>query len=174
MEGDQRRKAIICLLEETTNPISGASLATKLGVSRQIIVQDIALLRAINKNILSTNKGYLLFKKDGKQSCVQRSIKVCHESEQILDELYTIVDLGGNVKNVVIEHPIYGQILVDLIINSRKDANEFVKQVMENKTKPLTELTDGVHFHIIEAKEESILDVITLALKKKGYLISVT
>ncbi|NTV77893.1 MAG: transcription repressor NadR [Clostridiales bacterium] len=151
-------------------PLSGTELAQRLKVSRQIIVQDIALLRATNKNILATNKGYLLFVEEKTGKC-QRAIKVKHENDAILDELYTIVDYGGKLLNVVIEHGIYGQILVDLIICNREDANIFVKAIEENSTKPLTELTNGIHWHTIEAASERQLDQIVEKLEQKGYLI---
>lgn len=55
MEGEKRREQLIALLKQADIPVSGTDLAKRLGVSRQVIVQDIALLRAVNKNILSTN-----------------------------------------------------------------------------------------------------------------------
>ena len=61
MEGKDRRERLIALLQQADTPISGTELAKQLGVSRQVIVQDVALLRAENCEILSTNKGYLLY-----------------------------------------------------------------------------------------------------------------
>ena len=83
--------------------ISGTGLAEKLGVSRQIIVQDIALLRAVNKNILSTNKGYVLFQETEQKNKIKRSFKIKHKEEDILEELYLVVDLGGRFVDVVVE-----------------------------------------------------------------------
>lgn len=171
MEGDKRRTEIVQILKERKQPITGTALAKTLGVSRQVIVQDIALLRATNKDILATNKGYILFQEKEEKGKARRAVKVKHQESDILDELYTIVDLGGRLRNVVVEHAIYGQILVDLIINSREDALNFVEEVKQNKTKPLTELTDGVHVHTIEADSEEVLDKITQKLAQKGYLI---
>lgn len=170
MEGDARRKKILDILHEECVPVSGTELAGRLGVSRQIIVQDIALLRATDKNILSTNKGYILFvEKNAAKK--KRTYKVKHRDQDILDELNTIVDFGGRIIDVVVEHDIYGQIAADLIINSRADAETFVKKVEKYKTKPLNNLTDGVHFHTVEADKEEILDQIENELNKKGYLI---
>ncbi|NLL77638.1 MAG: transcription repressor NadR [Clostridiales bacterium] len=171
MEGDARRKKILEILHEETLPISGTELAGRLGVSRQVIVQDIALLRATDKNILSTNKGYILFVEKLNRGRKRRTYKVKHADEAILDELNTIVDLGGKILDVVIEHDIYGQIAADLIINSRADAEAFVKQTVRYKTKPLNNLTYGVHFHTVEANSEEILERIADELDKKGYLI---
>lgn len=95
MDGDVRRENIVELLCKAKKPVSGTELARRFGVSRQVIVQDIALLRAVNKNILSTNKGYILYKPDDETKRVRRIMAVHHTDEQIQDELYTIVDLGG-------------------------------------------------------------------------------
>lgn len=171
MEGDARRNKILDILHEETTPVSGTELAGKLGVSRQVIVQDIALLRATDKNILSTNKGYILFVGKENETRKKRTYKVKHKDQEILDELNTIVDFGGRIVDVVVEHDIYGQIAADLIINSRADAEAFVKKVEKYKTKPLNNLTDGVHFHTVEADTEAILERIGNELDKKGYLI---
>lgn len=171
MSGQERREKILELLEKTEKPLSGTVLASKLKVSRQIVVQDIALLRAVNKNILSTNKGYFIYKDDTNRDLARRAIKVKHNDSQILDELNTIVDLGGNVLDVVVEHEIYGQITCDLFIHSRKDAKSFVKQCEESHAKGLNVLTDGMHYHTIEAQSEEELDKIEEALNEKGYLI---
>lgn len=171
MEGDVRRTQIIQYLEQAETPVSGTSLAKKMGVSRQVIVQDIALLRAVNKNILSTNKGYLLYQEQEKNSKKRRTFKVKHDNAHIMDELNTIVDLGGQVLDVVVEHDIYGQITVDLVMNSRADVAAFVDKVNKNRTRPLNELTEGVHFHTVQASSEGILDRIEEALFQKGYLL---
>lgn len=171
MDGEQRREEILQILQCIKQPISGTELAKRLGVSRQVIVQDVALLRAVNKNILSTNKGYVLFSDTQETGKWKKSIKVKHSESEILDELFTIVDCGGRILDVVVEHPIYGQIMVDLIINSRADAEKFVSQVKENRTKPLNDLTKGIHYHTIVADSEDALDLIEQQLLKKGYLI---
>lgn len=171
MSGEERREKILQILSQTSEPLSGTSLAKSLNVSRQIVVQDIALLRAVNKNILSTNKGYVIFQDSSENEKCKRSIKVLHSDAQILDELNTIVDLGGSVIDVVVEHEIYGQITCDLIVNSRRDAKLFVLQCEESNAKGLGTLTDGVHYHTIEASSEEILDKIEIALNEKGYLL---
>ncbi len=171
MEGDIRRNKIMEILSGSDRPISGTELSGLLGVSRQVIVQDIALLRASCRNILSTNKGYILFKNDGKSGFCRRSVKVKHNNDEIAAELNAIVDAGAGVLDVVVEHEIYGQISVDLIINNRADVEAFVRKVEENKTKPLNELTQGVHFHTIEAENEAVLDRVVAKLKELGFLM---
>lgn len=168
MEGQERRDKIIEILIQSKEPISGTLLAKKLGVSRQVIVQDIALLRAANKNILSTTKGYLLYYQDEQK--VNRCFLVKHTTEQIEDELCTIVDNGGKILNVIVTHGIYGEISVDLIIKNRQDVYDFVNKVKTGHTVPLKELTANLHLHTVEADSEAILDKIETALREKKYL----
>ncbi len=168
MNAEERRKEIVTILNSERTPLSGTELARRLNVSRQVVVQDIALLRAVNKNILSTNKGYLLFD-DPKSDKVRRSICVCHKDEEILDEFFAIVDCGGRVLDVVVEHEIYGQIMVDLIINNRQDAISYMEKTKDRNAKPLNILTRGVHYHTIEADSEATLDRIEERLKELGF-----
>ncbi len=169
MEGKKRREKLIALLITAKEPLSGSELAKLLGVSRQVIVQDIALLRATNKNILSTNKGYILYIMEPQKH--NRCFMVKHSTEQIEEELCAIVDNGGTVQDVIVMHDIYGQIQTDLIIKNRQDVYEFVSKVREKKTTPLKELTDGVHLHTVEADSEEILDRIEHVLAEKKFLI---
>lgn len=172
MEGVERREKLVQILRNRKDePISGTELARQLGVSRQVIVQDIALLRATNKNILSTTKGYLLYYQEPKK--VNRCFMVKHTTEQIEDELCTIVDHGGKVLDVIVMHDIYGEIRTDLIMSNRKDVYDFVKKVKDKQTVPLKELTDGTHLHTVEADNEQILNAIEQELREKGYLIEV-
>lgn len=170
MEGRARRKKIIDLLQDSQEAVPGAVLAKQLGVSRQVIVQDIALLRAVNKNILSTSRGYLLFQQR-QTAKAARCFRVCHSREQIKEELDTIVDLGGKVCDVIVAHPVYGEINVDLIISTRQDVKEFVDKIKSQEGGvPLMEIANGVHIHTVEADCEAVLDRIEAALDKLGIL----
>ncbi|MDF2544691.1 MAG: hypothetical protein K0S47_4409 [Herbinix sp.] len=172
MEGVKRRENLIKILKNQTEPISGTDLSKQLGVSRQIIVQDIALLRASDQiNILSTTKGYLLYQND--QQKARRTFQVKHATDQIEDELCTIVDRGGKILDVLVKHEIYGEITTELIIRNRQDVYDFVKKVSEKKIVPLKELTDGIHRHTVEADTDEVLDKIEAALKEKNYLLKV-
>ncbi len=170
MEGQERREKLIKMLRQAKSPVSGTELAKILGVSRQVIVQDIALLRAVNKNILSTTKGYILYYQEKQK--VNRCFLVKHTTEQIEDELCTIVDNGGKVMDVIVTHEIYGEISTNLIMQNRKDVYDFVEKIKTKNTVPLKELTDGVHLHTVEADSEEILDKIEKALREKGYLLN--
>ncbi len=171
IEGSKRRLKIIEFLSTQTTAVSGTELAKQFGVSRQVIVQDIALLRAENRDILSTNKGYLLFHPQAEDRFLKEVIYVKHTSEQILDEMISIVDYGGRMLDVSIDHDLYGQIRSDLVIDSLEDANEFVRRVSQCSSKPLCLLTDDYHYHTIAAPSEKVLKLIKTELKEKGYLV---
>ena len=169
MTGEERRNEIIDILQTSSDAVSGAELAKRLGVSRQVIVQDIALLRAVNRNILSTTKGYLLYYQEVQK--VNRCFMVKHNDLQIEDELCTIVDNGGKILDVIVMHDIYGEISTGLIIKNRQDVYDFVEKVKKYKTVSLKGLTGDVHLHTVEADSEAALDAIERRLREKNYLI---
>lgn len=169
-EGESRRQKLLDILMHSDHPVSGSRLSGTLGVSRQVIVQDIALLRAVNKNILATTKGYILYNSSAR-TC-HRSFCVNHTDEAIMDELTTIIDNGGKVLDVVIEHEVYGQISANLILESRSDVENFCRLLRNTQAKPLNIIAGGIHYHTVEARSEVILDNIERALKEKGYLVT--
>lgn len=170
-DGEMRRMNILEILEHRSTPVSGMELAGELGVSRQVIVQDIALLRADNKEIMSTYRGYILHSPDmDSRECI-RVFRVNHTTEDTLDELQTIVDYGGRVLDASVEHGLYGHITVDLIINNRLDAADFVAQMEKSHDQPLKDLTGGCHYHTVAAEGERNLNLIEEELDKKGYLM---
>jgi transcriptional regulator of NAD metabolism len=169
MTGNERREKLIQIIRDGNKPISGGELAKMLGVSRQVIVQDIALLRASDFDIISTTKGYMLYQTEDKK--IKRVFMVKHSTKDIEDELCTIVDNGGKILDVHVVHEIYGQIVTELIIRNRSDVYDFVEKVRTKKIVPLKELTAGTHHHTIEADSEETLNRIEEALRKKNYLI---
>ena len=168
-DGTTRRKELMKLLQNEMRPLSGTELARHFGVSRQVIVQDIALLRATDRNILSTNKGYVLYHPEQEEERSRRILASHHDKERMQEELYLIVDNGGCVCDVVVEHEIYGQLSADLILKNRRDVNEFVKKMGEISDQPLNVLTGGIHFHTVEAESEEILDCIEAQLRERGF-----
>lgn len=168
-EGEARREQLLQMLRDSTAPISGSALARSLGVSRQVIVQDIALLRAVNKDILATTKGYVLYSQQT-EAC-HRIYWANHSDDAIADELNTIVDNGGKVLDVIIEHEIYGQITANLILENRRDVAEFCDRLKHSNAKPLNIIAGGTHYHTVEARSEVMLDNIECALREKGYLV---
>ncbi len=169
MDGNERREKLIEILQGHNGPVSGNQFAKLLGVSRQVIVQDVALLRAADYNVLATTKGYVLDVDNGPKH--KRMLAVKHTTDEIEDELCTIVDNGGRVLNVLVDHDIYGEIATELIIRNRSDVYDFVKKVEEKRIVPLKELTYNVHHHTVEADSDEILDRVEQALKDKNYLV---
>lgn len=169
MDGNERRTKILEELQNATHPLSGTYFSKEYHVSRQVIVTDIALLRAHYYDIISTNRGYILSKHS--KSKVQRVIYVNHDNEHIMDELNTIVDFGGKILNVMVDHELYGQVIAPLIINNRREVSNFVEKVKKTSAIPLKNLCNGKHYHTIEADNEEILDLIEEELNKKGYLL---
>ncbi len=167
---ERRRKRLLRILQQRNRPISGASLARRLRVSRQIIVQDIAVLRASGQPVISTPRGYVLWRAPGEQR-FQSVIASKHTKDQCEDELQLLVDLGVKVIDVVIEHPIYGEIRRPLMIQSRQDVSEFIEKINHTGAELLCELTGGVHLHTIEAPREDLLEKARQALKLRGYLV---
>ncbi|MEG0249262.1 MAG: transcription repressor NadR [Peptostreptococcus sp.] len=162
MSTKDRRKKILEKLEEANSPLSASLLAKDFGVSRQIIVGDIALLRAEDIGIISTNRGYIL----NQASEYTRVINVSHDEKGMRDELNAIVDYGGRVLDVIVNHPIYGEIRVDLNISNRLDVEKFISDIKNQDNVPLSVLTKDKHSHTIEAKSEENLDFIERKLKE--------
>lgn len=172
MDSKSRRKCIVKSLKESEEPIKGTELANIYNVSRQVIVQDIAILRAAGEKIIATPQGYMMMneKKDNK---IIKAIVCKHFGyDEIEDELKTIVDLGGKVLDVIVDHPLYGEIKSSLMINSRIDIQKFMDNLYKEKAEPLASLTEGVHIHNIELPNEETYERIKDELFKKGYLIN--
>lgn len=168
MDGEQRREAILTVLKENAKPVSGTYLAQRYDVSRQVIVQDIALLRAKGNDVLATARGYILNEEINVMH--QRILLVKHTEAETEEELNTIIDNGGRVRNVIILHPIYGELVGDLMLRTRRDIKEFVSKLIETKANPLLKLTDGSHMHTVEAASEEELDIIEAELREKGFM----
>ena len=167
----ERREEILEILRKLEKPIKGIDLSKKLQVSRQVIVQDIAILRASGENILATLQGYSIPKTHDNNK-VSKSIVCIHEGyDEIEDELKTIIDLGGSVIDVLVDHPIYGEIRSQLQIYSRYDIEQFVEGLKTKEAQPLSLLTGGIHIHTIEADDEETINRIKDALLNKNYLI---
>ena len=167
MTGSDRRQEILKNIKESDRPVSGSKLAKDYDVSRQVIVQDIALLRASGYDIISTNRGYVL---EG-QTCAERVFKVRHTDEQLETELFTIVDLGGQVKNVMVNHKVYGHIEAELGITSRRKVKEFLADIESGKSTPLKNITSDYHYHTVTADSEETLGMIEEELRKLGFLV---
>ena len=170
MNGEKRREQILRLLQESGQPLSGTALAKICGVSRQVIVQDIALMRAENHRIISTNKGYLVRQETAESAWPKRVFFVRHQDNRVMEEFMTVLELGGRILDVAVEHEIYGQIRVELLIESVQDARSFMERLAECRDNPLKVLTDDCHYHTVSAPSVKLLDLIEAELGQKGFL----
>ena len=167
MKAPLRRKEIAAILLAANGPVSGSKLAELTKVSRQIIVQDIAALKAAGFQILSTHQGYVI----EESPLCQRVFKVYHTREQTKDELTCIVELGGTVVDVMVRHKVYGQLSAPLNIYSLAGIQQFIQGIESGKSSELMNVTSGYHYHTVRAESNKHLDRIEAALKARGYLI---
>ena len=167
MKAKERRKEIVAMIMAAEEPVSGAMLSERLGVSRQIIVQDIAMLRAEGYDVLSTHQGYVITK----GPFAERVFKLRHTSEQTEDELSSIVALGGTVVNVFVWHKVYGKIEVGMNIFSERGVAQFMDGIKSGKSKELMHITEGYHYHTVRADSEETLNTIEKMLEEKGYIV---
>lgn len=166
MTTSERRAKILKILQMSSQPVAGKEFAAKFGVSRQVIVQDMAVLRASTPGILSTTRGYSL----QKELLSTREFKLWHPQEETSRELNLIVDCGGSVKNTSISHRVYGRVTVDMDIHSRQDVAEFIDNLKDSQSSVLSSATSGYHYHLVEAASEERLDLIEQRLREAGFL----
>lgn len=166
MSGKERREQILNILKDSGKPVPGVELARLLQVSRQVIVQDMALLRANGVEILSTNRGDVAVR----EHSFSRVFKVIHTEEQVEEELNLYVDFGGTVEDVFVYHKVYGVIRAEMNIKSRMDVKKYLQDISSGKSTQLMKLTSNYHYHTISAEREEILDMIQTELEKRGFL----
>ncbi|EIT85328.1 transcriptional regulator [Fictibacillus macauensis ZFHKF-1] len=166
-----RREQILHILKASSLPIKGGELANQMNVSRQVIVGDISLLKATNEPIIATSQGYIYIQKEETRAPATRLIVSKHSKEQTKDELFTIVDHGVTIKDVTVEHPVYGDLTASLRLTSRKDVEQFLAQLSHTNATLLSTLTDGVHMHLLEASSMEIIERACEDLQAKGYLL---
>ena len=168
MNTEKRREILMKRLREAKQPLTGTKLARELGVSRQIIVGDVAVLRAQGVPIISTPRGYqMLTSAHGR---VRRVFVCCHGADKMRQELEAIVDNGGIVHNVVIEHDVYGNLEGSLHLRSRRDVNAYLQRMAEANAELLSKISGGIHTHLVEAATEGELRAIEAALRRSGVL----
>ena len=167
MNGTERREKIIESIIASKEPVSGTKLAEIFSVSRQVIVQDMALIRANGFDVMATHKGYVLHA----PTKASRVFYVNHTDEELEKELCMIVDMGGKIVNVMVDHKVYGKLEAELQINSRRKVQEFIDDMKHGKSSPLKNITSNDHAHLVEAEDESVLDMIEEKLEEMGILV---
>ncbi|MEW5959192.1 MAG: transcription repressor NadR [Chloroflexota bacterium] len=169
METEARRAQIKQLLQSSEQPLTGTDLAERLGVSRQVIVQDMAVLRAAGHEILASPQGYYLPRPLWETH--RTVVAVRHTPAQTEDELIALVDVGVEVVDVIVEHPIYGEQRGMLHIASREDVRRFMDRLSATGARLLSELTDGLHLHTLAARRPEQLRRARQVLRERGYLV---
>lgn len=165
----ERRRYILNLLKNSHEPLTGKSIAEKSGVSRQVIVQDISILKAKDYPIMASSQGY--FYMNHKPNTIRHMIAVHHTPEETEKELYILVDHGITVKNVIVEHPIYGELTASLMVSNRSEVDHFLQTVHDTKASYLSELTEGVHLHTLEADSMNKINLACQKLKEANILL---
>ncbi|OZU89584.1 transcription repressor NadR [Virgibacillus indicus] len=171
MASVSRQKLIITLLKDASSPITGSEFAKKTNVSRQVIVQDISILKAKNEPIVATSQGYIYLNSEKEDNLHQKVVVCNHSPDQTLEELYLIVDHGVTVKDVKVEHAVYGDLTASIRVSNRKEVEQFVKKIKETKASYLASLTGGIHLHTLEADSISKIEAACKDLKKAGIMI---
>jgi transcriptional regulator of NAD metabolism len=169
--GKERRDYILSRLKTSDQPLTGRALADETNVSRQVIVQDISLLKASGEPIIATSRGYVYLKKNGTNERMTKVVAVRHRPEDTKKELYTLVDHGVTVKNVIVEHPLYGDLTGSLMLQNRRDVDDFLAELAAKNAALLSDLTGGIHLHTLEADSAERMDQAVAALKKLGFLL---
>jgi len=170
MDTHERRQAIVAHLQAAREPVPGGVLARQFGVSRQVIVQDISVLRAAGNPILPTARGYTWLP-TVRTPRPRLVVAVRHTPEQTQDELERLVDLGVTVVDVIVEHPIYGEVRGQLMHSTRAHVRAFMQLLRETQARLLSELTEGVHLHTLEADDPACLETAVATLRQAGYLM---
>jgi len=167
---DMRREKLLSMLVSSEEPITGGELSMSLGVSRQVIVHDVALLRAKGISILATPQGYLLADNIIKR---KRAVIACrHDQHNLYRELEIMVEYGASILDVIVEHPLYGELQGLLMIKSLKDVEKFAAKLAASDAKPLSDLTNGIHLHTIEIDDDQKLLQLKAALQQEGILLT--
>ena len=168
MHADTRRQAILDQLRDAAGPISAAALAAKFSVSRQIIVGDIALLRAAGAEISATPRGYVILPAP---PGLVRQVACRHDAAGMEAGLNAMVDQGCTVLDVTVEHPVYGQLTGPLQLSNRHEVAEFLRRCSQSDARPLSDLTEGIHLHTLSCPDEGAFQRVRAALAELGVLL---
>lgn len=170
LRGEERRTKLLHILQTSTQPVTGSELSQMTNVSRQVIVGDITLLKARNEPIIATSQGYMFLPVESTKK-PERIIACQHDPSRTQEELFLLVDIGVTVKDVKIEHPVYGDLTASIMVSSRKEVQQFLSRVSATNASFLSELTSGIHLHTVSAATENLLEEAEVALRDAGILV---
>lgn len=168
----ERREYILSILKSSKEAVTGNQLSELTHVSRQIIVKDISFLKANNETIIATSQGYLYLPSQTMQPSYEKMIVCNHHPDQTAIELYTLVDHEITVKDIIVEHPIYGELKAILMLSTRNDVKNFLEKVASSKAGYLSQLTGGIHIHTVQANSLEQLNLAIKKLKDKSIIVS--
>ena len=166
MRAEERRQAILGHLRQSSRPVSAGLLAERFSVSRQVVVGDVALLRASGADISATPRGYVILKAD--RGLIRR-VACRHDGRGMEAELCAVVDQGCSVLDVIVEHPVYGQLTGPLQLSSRYDVGQFLSRCAG--ARPLSDLTGGIHLHTLSCPDEDAFRRVRDVLRDLGVLL---
>ena len=166
MRAEERRQAILEHLRQSSRPVSAGYLAERFSVSRQAVVGDVALLRASGEDISATPRGYVILKAGGG---LLRRVACRHDGLGMEAELCAVVDQGCSVLDVIVEHPVYGQLTGPLQLSSRYDVGQFLSRCAG--ARPLSDLTGGIHLHTLSCPDEDAFRRVRDVLRDLGVLL---
>jgi len=170
MKTDERRKKIAAELSGEGEAITGGDLASRFGVSRQVVVQDMAVLRAEGLPVVATPRGYILLRSESTGRLVKTVVTRHRDYESMEEELLIMVGCGAKVLNVIVEHPLYGEITGNLMLSNPDDVARFMESIRKSTGEPLSSLTGGVHLHTLEVDGEETWERLLAGLGEKNYL----
>ena len=168
MDAQERRQSIARRLELAEGPVSAAVLARECSGSRQVIGGDIALLRAAGLDVAATPRGYILPREP---VGLVRTLATCHSGEAMEHELNAIVDQGCTVVDVIVDHPIYGQLTGPLHLSNRYEVGQFLQRCREESAAPLSQLTEGIHLHTVICPDAAAFSRVCAALRELDVLL---
>ncbi|MCP3027453.1 transcription repressor NadR [Halobacillus sp. A5] len=171
LKAEERRENILSYLKQSKEPIKGHSLANTMNVTRQVIVGDISLLKAGGEPIVATSQGYVYMSHANNQFAYREIIVCQHRPDQTEEELTILVDHGVHVIDVIVEHPVYGDLTASLGISNRRDVARLIEQLDQTGAQYLAQLTGGLHTHTIAAHQRDALEEAKIALARKGILV---
>ena len=169
MNSIERREDIYKLLLKSEKPLKGIDIAKIYSVTRQVIVRDIAILRAKGNNIMATPDGYIVNRNDNKVKAV---IAVSHREDQLIEEMSIVIKYGGIIEDVIVEHPLYGEIRGMLMIKNYNELSKFNKKYNDQGARLLSVLTKGIHIHTIAAECNEDIEAIISELKEHNFIVS--
>lgn len=156
------------MLRSSPEPITGSTFSDQLGVSRQAIVNDIAILRAAGEQITGSPRGYRMA---DDPPGVRALIRCDHPPDRGREEFEILLDRGITVLDVGVEHSVLGEVRAPILIETRADIDRCSETITEAGEMPLSAITRGVHSHMVRAPNRDALDAAMRELRERGILI---